>query len=76
MNDIVLFYKSLLRVSSRYIQKYKVGSFRNAFCEVAICCMLYYYNPSINPKSISPVSIIDTHILAQDPHDPLKVPRS
>ena len=58
------------------IQKYKVGSSRNAFCEVAICCMLYCCNPSINPKSISPVSIIDTPILAQDPHDPLKVPRS
>lgn len=76
MNDIVLFYKSHLRVASRYIQKHEVRSFRNAFCEVAIYYLLFYYNPSIGPESASPVSFVDTPILAQDPFDPLKVPPS
>ena len=76
MNDTVPFYKCLLLVASRYNQKHKVGSYRDASYEVAICCMLFYYGPGIGLKSISPVSFIGTHILAEDPNDPLKVPRS
>ena len=65
MKATVPFYKSLLLVAL-YIRKHKVGSFRDAFYEVAICCMLFYYNPGIGLKSVSAVSLIDTHILAED----------